>query len=282
MLVDRQLPFESVKDESRFWAEWIEPKLYLTKNVFSICHYGFIEMLNNVIDHSFATNVSIRCDHNDLQTKFEIIDDGIGVFEKLKSQFDLASDVHALMELVKGKLTVASEVHPGEGIFFASKMFDRFMIESGGLSVVFENDTCSVHAIENQRGTRFSMKIANNSNRTTQDVFSRFRDPNDLTFCKSKFFISLATFEGELTSRSRAKRIVARFEDFKEVELDFVATDNIGQAFADELVRVWPLAHPGTRLRIVNAGESVKKMLKHVMGRSDLPQPQNAVEINIC
>jgi hypothetical protein len=99
-------------------------------------------------------------------------------------------------------------------------MFDRFMIESGGLSVVFENDACSVHAIENQRGTRFSMKIANNSNRTTQDVFSRFRDPNDLTFCKSKFFISLAAFEGELTSRSQAKRVVARFEDFKEVELD--------------------------------------------------------------
>jgi nitrate/nitrite-specific signal transduction histidine kinase len=59
-------------------------------------------MLNNVIDHSVAANVSIRCDHNDLQTEFEIIDDGIGVFEKLKSHFDLASDVHALMELVKG------------------------------------------------------------------------------------------------------------------------------------------------------------------------------------
>lgn len=282
MLIDRQLPFETVKDEFLVWAKLIAPGLNLPVHVFSICHYGFIEMLNNVIEHSVAANVSIRCDHNYLQTEFEIIDDGIGVFEKLKSHFDLASDVHALMELVKGKLTVAPEVHPGEGIFFSSKMFDRFMIESGGLSVVFENDACSVHAIDNQRGTRFSMKIANNSNRTTQDVFSRFRDPNDLTFYKSKFFISLAAFEGELTSRSQAKRVVARFEDFKEVELDFAATDDIGQAFADELVRVWPLVHPSTRLRIVNAGESVKKMLKHVMGRSDLPQPKNAVEINIC
>jgi hypothetical protein len=73
--------------------------------------------------------------------------------------------------------------------------------------------------------------------------------------------VSLAAFEGELTSRSQAKRIVARFESFEEVELDFNCVDHIGQAFADELARVWPLSHPNTRMNITNAGESIVKML---------------------
>lgn len=89
--------------------------------------------------------------------------------------------------------------------------------------------------------------------------------------------IALAAFEGELTSRSQAKHVVARFENFEEVELDFGNVDHIGQAFADELVRVWPFAHPSTRVKITNAGEAVTKMLRHVWRRSDLPQPANVV-----
>lgn len=96
---------------------------------------------------------------------------------------------------------------------------------------------------------------------------------------KTRFFVSLASFESELTSRAQAKRIVARFESFEEVELDFGGVNHIGQAFADELVRVWPLSHPNTRVNITNAGELVAKMLSHVVGRADLPQPANPVVI---
>jgi len=281
MLVDRQLPLETVKDESRVWEQLIAPGLNLPKNVLSICHHGFTEMLNNVIDHSDGKSVTLHCAQDDQKTVFEITDDGVGVFENLKKHFTLDSNVHALMELVKGKLTVAPEAHSGEGIFFSSKMFDRFMIESGDLSVVFENDFCTVHSTTNRQGTRFVMEISNNSNKTTQEVFARFTDPDELTFCKTKFFISLAAFEGELTSRSQAKRVVSRFENFEEVELDFAEVDHIGQAFADELVRVWPLAHSNTRMKIVHANEPVVKMLKHVIGRHDLPQPIHAIEVDL-
>ncbi|MFA7240751.1 MAG: STAS-like domain-containing protein, partial [Sulfuricellaceae bacterium] len=67
-------------------------------------------------------------------------------------------------------------------------------------------------------------------------------------------------------------RHTARFEKFGEVELDFTGVESIGQAFADELLRVWPLAHPQTKLFVTNANNAVLKMVGHVKGRSDLPQ----------
>jgi len=94
-----------------------------------------------------------------------------------------------------------------------------------------------------------------------------------------RFLITLSMNEGELISRSKAKNVVAQLEVHEEVEIDFVAVDQIDQSFADELVRVWPLAHPNTRMKIVNASEKVAKVLKHVMGRTDLPQPINNVKV---
>jgi hypothetical protein len=85
--------------------------------------------------------------------------------------------------------------------------------------------------------------------------------------------------EGELISRPQAKRVATRFEHFEKVELDFSSVRNIGQGFADELVRVWPLAHPGTQLFITNTAELVKKMIAHVQGRIDLPHPETPVAI---
>ena len=42
-----------------------------------------------------------------------------------------------------------------------------------------------------------------------------------------------------LVSRSQAKRLLSRFEDFKTVVLDFEGIDVVGQAFADEIFRVF-------------------------------------------
>ena len=71
----------TVKDEFRVWSQLIAPKLDLPQNIFSICHYGFTEMLNNVLEHSRSKNVNIHCTQNEFQTLFEISDDGVGVFE---------------------------------------------------------------------------------------------------------------------------------------------------------------------------------------------------------
>ena len=73
-------------------------------------------------------------------------------------------------------------------------------------------------------------------------------------------------FEGEtLVSRSQAKRLITRFDRFKEVVLDFEGIKFIGQPFADEIFRVFQKKNPKVRLVPVNTNESVNKIIKHVL-----------------
>jgi hypothetical protein len=65
-------------------------------------------------------------------------------------------------------------------------------------------------------------------------------------------------------ARSQARRLLSRFEQFKEVSLDFEDVEFIGQGFADEVFRVFATAHPGVTLRPVNANEHVAKMIRWV------------------
>lgn len=276
MKIAKTLPVWLVRDEFRIWTQLVAPGLSAVDNVRNICEYGFTEILNNVIDHSGGQNVTLNCEQEGNVVRFEIEDDGVGIFSKLRSFFDLDSDLHALIELVKGKLTVAPEAHSGEGLFFSSKMFDRFIIESGELSVVFEGDQCLVKSIPHRFGTAVRMEIASDSPRTSNQVFSRFCDSEELMFYRTRFLVSLAALEGNLVSRSQAKRVATRFENFSEVELDFSGVNSVGQGFADELFRVWPMKHQHTRLVPTHANEAVRSMLSHVAGRKDLPQPGNA------
>jgi len=275
MKFEKRFPLDTLKDEFRVWTQLIKPILSLPENVLNICEYGFTETLNNVIDHSEGENVVIKCEQDDVFACFELVDDGVGIFSKLRHHFSLDSDVHALIELVKGKLTVAPDAHSGEGLFFASKMFDCFTLESGELIVVFENDLCTVTRTSLRKGTMVRMKVANNSQRIAEHVFNRFCDTENLIFYKTRFLLLIASLEGNLVSRSQAKRVATRFESFAEVELDFTGVEKISQAFADELFRVWPIAHTETKLIVTNASEAVLKMISHVKGRTDLPQPLN-------
>jgi anti-sigma regulatory factor (Ser/Thr protein kinase) len=161
MNIDRQFPSDSLKDEARVWDQLVAPQLRLPRNVFDICRHGFTKILNNVIDHANSTTVTIRCAQDARSTRIDIEDDGMGVFASLRNHFGFDSDIHALMELTKGKLTVAPLAHSGEGIFFSSKMFDQFVIESGDLSATFDSDQCAVRTTTHRKGTRVQMQIAN-------------------------------------------------------------------------------------------------------------------------
>ena len=69
-----------------------------------------------------------------LEVKFTIKDDGIGIFTKIQQDFNLSDKRHSILELAKGKLTSDPLRHSGEGIFFTSRMFDRFVILSEDLT----------------------------------------------------------------------------------------------------------------------------------------------------
>ena len=104
-----------------------------SKNVIDICQYGFTEMLNNAIDHSISSDALISLEKTHNEIKIYIVDHGIGIFKKIQTDFNLPDARAALLELSKGQLTSAPSRHAGEGIFFTSRMFDRFTIVSGNL-----------------------------------------------------------------------------------------------------------------------------------------------------
>lgn len=63
-------------------------------------------------------------------------------------------------------------------------------------------------------------------------------------------------------SRSEAKRLAHGLERFEEVVVDFTGVNEVGQGFVDELFRVWPRDHPGTRLLPVNMSRAVEAMVR--------------------
>jgi len=66
-------------------------------------------------------------------------------------------------------------------------------------------------------------------------------------------------------SRSQAKRVVTRVEKFKTVMFDFTGIETIGQAFADEIFRVFANSHPEIELYPINANPDVQAMINRAL-----------------
>lgn len=67
---------------------------------------------------------------------------------------------------------------------------------------------------------------------------------------------------GDLVTRSQARRLMQRVERFKTVVLDFASVTSVGQAFADEVFRVFANAHPDAELVPMHAVPRVQQMIR--------------------
>ncbi|MBL8511016.1 MAG: DUF4325 domain-containing protein [Betaproteobacteria bacterium] len=263
----KEYPLGQGITEDQVWREDIASLLgKLPENVFKIWNHGFTEMFNNVIDHSDAKYVVVRLWKNAATTVIQIEDDGIGIFKKIQTALHLLDERHAVLELAKGKFTTDPDNHSGEGIFFTSRMFDDFHIESGKVHYT--------HAIKSPQedwiiqievpleGTLVEMALHNHTARTTKKIFDQFASGEDYGFSKTIVPVKLVQYgDDNLVSRSQAKRLLARFDRFKVVVLDFTDVASIGQAFADEVFRVFKLKHPGVELVVKKANADVKRMI---------------------
>lgn len=263
--------------EDKIWREEVRPFLEdIKKSVFEICHYGFTEMMNNVIDHSGSDTVRIGIHRTAVTVRISVEDKGIGIFEKIQQDFGLDDQRQALLELSKGKLTSDAKNHSGEGIFFTSRMFDKFYIRSERMQYYCHSDD-EDYFFESQdknfiQGTSIYMNIATYSLRDSEAVFNKFTtSDDDHAFSKTHVPVFLASYDDDqLVSRSAAKRVLSRFNKFKEVWLDFQGVDKIGQAFADEIFRVYVTANPNISLRCTNANENVHKMIKRATSKIEM------------
>lgn len=256
-------------EEDVVWRKEIWPRLkHLKPNVVEICHYGFTEMLNNVIDHAEAKKVVLGIGFTGTDVGLMVDDNGVGIFNKIQKDFHLTDPRHAFLELTKGKLTSDKKNHSGEGIFFTSRVFDSFSISSDTLCFICHNGKDWLfEATADLSGTAIFMVIDTRTQRTTKQVFDQFTaQDEDYGFSKTNVSVKLAEYEDDsLISRSQAKRLLSRFDLFKEVWLDFKGVESIGQAFADEIFRVFKNNHPEIALHWGNTNSQVEKMIQRAL-----------------
>lgn len=253
--------------EDMAWREVGFPVVQdLRENVRGIWHYGITEMVNNAIDHSGSETVTVSIRRNELYTECEVCDTGEGIFLKIQRALNLYDAREAILELAKGKFTTDPENHSGEGIFFSSRIFDQYIIRSDSLAFVhLSEQTHDVLLISDatRKGTIVLMRLENDSDKTVKEVFDRFALPEEFSFAKTIVPVRLAMYEGEtLVSRSQAKRLTRRFERFETVILDFAGVEEIGQAFADEVFRVFTNAHPQLKMVPINMSPDVQAMIR--------------------
>ena len=246
-------------------SEGIIPDLDKDKAGYTL-FYGFTEMLNNAIDHSEGSKASVFVQVFRNKIALLISDDGFGIFKKIKREANLEDEKHAILVLLKGKYTSMPESHSGQGIFFTSKVFDFFDIESGGICFMHligsHNDW--LVDIENQAsGTNVLMILDRESELNMEDVFAEYTaEDGDFAFNLTIVPVrKLSLLNENVVSRSQAKRLMIGLQKFDEVYLDFTDVNKIGQAFADQIFRVWAKQNPNVNLDYQAANESVVKMI---------------------
>lgn len=258
-------------EEDKVWRKNIRPHLdNLPKNILDIFDYGVTEMINNAIDHSEGDTLTLSLQRTATWISVQVEDNGVGIFNKIQKEFDLDDPRHAVLELSKGKLTTDPTRHTGEGIFFTSRMFDLYSIRSGKLHLAHIGKKDSAEGrdwlLEEENlhhGTAIRLKIRLNSSRILKDVFDHYATPDEYGFDKTQVPVFLATYGDEnLISRSQAKRLLARFDKFKEIILNFKDIDMIGQAFADEIFRVFLNMHPSINIKTINTNDQIRKMIQ--------------------
>jgi hypothetical protein len=217
------------------------------------------------------------------QLQMLVGDDGEGVFRKIAKSADLFDPRLAILELAKGKFTTAPEGHSGMGIFVSSRMMDGFAIESSGLRFDPKEASTPLPAFDwidphaqlkpAQAQTLVRMAIALDSTRTANDVYFKYFESSHVgdaepgeAFHITEIPVRLARLSSELVSRSQAKWVMNRADQFKTVVLDFEGVVQVGQAFVDEVFRVFATAHPHIRLKTMGMTPDVAKLVRLFVG----------------
>ena len=237
----------------------------LPDNALEIWQYGFTEMFNNAIDHADGTHIGVQMIKTAATTEMMITDDGYGIFKKIQTAMGLLDARHSILELSKGKLTTDPTRHTGEGIFFSSRMFDLFDIVSEGVYFSHRFEGAEDWIMEGDwksKGTAVWMRLNNHTARTTKKILDQYSSGDDYGFTKTVVPVRMAQYgEDKLIARSQARRVLARIELFKTVLFDFTEVKTIGQAFADEIFRVFAMQHPEIQLVPIHANSETKRMI---------------------
>lgn len=256
-------------DEALPWARDFAPHFALPATVQRMAQHAFGELLNNAIDHSGGTSVTVSMRQTPAHLQLLVSDDGCGLFDKVAQSFRIDDPARAMLELSKGKLTSDPERHTGRGLFFTSRIADVLDLHA--------NDTAFQHrAWQRHRwsrttpaardGTAVFVAIALDTTRTLDTVLrDHSRDGQGYAFERTVVPLQLLVAPGcALDSRAQARHAALRLQQFRHAQLDFAGIGEIGHGFADELFRVFARSQPGLALEPVNMAPGVRSLIDSV------------------
>lgn len=252
------------------WSRDFTRYFDLPPNVLRLTQHAFSELLNNAIDHSDGTGVTVSLRQTPSHVQLLVSDDGRGVFDKICHTFALPDPQVAMLELSKGKLTTQPERHTGHGLYFTSRLADVFDLHANDHAFQhrsWEGSGWRSGRPMTRQGTSVYASIALDTPRTLESVMHAHSfDGTGVDFERTAVPLHLAvTSQVGLESRAQARQVAARLTRFRLAELDFSGIAHIGHGFADELFRVLPRHQPALNLSPINMSPAVAAMVDSVV-----------------
>jgi len=106
------------------------------------------------------------------------------------------------------------------------------------------------------------MVLSLDSKKTPKGVFDQYAD-QEIGFGKTIVAVALSGDPNDPhVSRSQAKRLLMGLEKFNTIILDFKGVVSVGQAFVDEVFRVFKNEYPNITIHHVGANDEVDSMIK--------------------
>jgi anti-sigma regulatory factor (Ser/Thr protein kinase) len=217
-------------------------------DVVEIARFGCAEIARNAIDHSGSSEISVRLRRTAAAVEIRVSDHGTGIFRRLARVLGVDDPRLAALEIARGR-----------SLGQVARAFDTFVVfsdrhvlrrEARGGDGRWSLEPLSARV----RGTTVGMRVRVRSGARIEDV---------LALTNVEIPLRLAFDEGEQpTSREQARRVLPRTRPHGEIVVDFTGVACVGPAFADELLRVVPLDHPGMRLVWRNAAPGVEETLR--------------------
>lgn len=251
-------------DEREVW-ERVAPELLppgTTEQAERIARFAVEELVRNAASHSAAATASLQIDSKIDEIRFQLTDEGVGLFTRVRERLGLATQLDALIELSRSPLTTEPRTHLGQGLQLLASACDQLSIEAGGLLWRHDRarDDQLLGEAPRRPGTRISCVIAADTERILEGLLrERLTYQNPLAAMGQ---VKLLDVGGQFMSREEAQRLMAGMERYRVVDLNFHGVTGVGLGFAEEIFKRWVPSHPDTRIQVRGASPVIIGVLK--------------------